>query len=625
MSDPIPAVIYAAKSTEDTHGSIPTQLEDCGALADRERWEVVGEFSDEAFSAFSGNRGPDLDRAKTLAAATAAERGRCLLVAQDADRFARGAGDAPGAADHLGEVYFAMKRQGVELWTVRSGRLDLLRAAIEGERANDESARKTQAVRAGLKRRKDRGAPVGPLPLGYKVESTVVDGQVITSRVVDPVTSRVIERIFGSVERGFSFGAVSRMLNAEGIRTRPRKGRTSTFASRTVREIVHNEAYKGEKGYPQIIDPERFDTIQKGLKRLDPAALAKRRSGRPPKKDSYVLKGVAFCRRCGASMWTRELAAGRHYTCSNARKATGLCSAAPVPAELIERHVLDHLHVFVGSVEDWIAVQVAEGEDEQQARAAAIGRERDRLADLDRHRERHLAEYRRLVADGASVARIALEEVERIDGEHAALQRQIAEGEAVLAEWAGPPDVDAALDFYGELVDLVQGRINQARGAAELNRALGQVLAGLWMELDGDRLKAGFRLRVTDEPDTATNGLRQVLMRDLGEQPIGLPWKGVADRQSSDLDSVLVTPQLEQLLREADDPEDLLADIVAEQQRTGKVGTSRSCTTNRSSRRSRDTRSPPPSGGAPAPRAASGGRGPRRRGEAARAARPARA
>ena len=61
-----------------------------------------------------GNRGPGLEQAKARAVSTAAEHGRCVLVAQDADRFARGAGDAPGAADHLGEVYFAMKRQGVD-------------------------------------------------------------------------------------------------------------------------------------------------------------------------------------------------------------------------------------------------------------------------------------------------------------------------------------------------------------------------------------------------------------------------------------------------------------------------------------------------------------------------------
>lgn len=143
MTEPVRAVVYAAKSTEDRHGSIPTQIEDCLALAERQGWEVVGDFSDEAFSAYSGNRRPGLERAKALAVETAAEHGRCILVAQDADRFARGAGDAPGAADHLGEVYFAMKRRAVELWTARSGHLDLLEPRSSGRmtRASARSGR----------------------------------------------------------------------------------------------------------------------------------------------------------------------------------------------------------------------------------------------------------------------------------------------------------------------------------------------------------------------------------------------------------------------------------------------------------------------------------------------------
>ena len=199
----------------------------------------------------------------------------------------------------------------------------------------------------------------------------------------------------------------------------------------------------------------------------------------------------------------------------------------------------------------------------------------DRLRSLDRERERHLAEYRKLVDEGASVARIALEEVERIDGERDSVRRQIDEGEAVLGEWEGPPDVDAALDFYGELVELVQGRIKQASGADDLRRALGQVLAGLWVGVEDNRLEADFQLRVTDEADTPSNGLRQVLARSLGDQRVKLPWKGIADSgQPFDLDSVLMTPELDGMLRESDDPEGLLAEIVAEQRRSGKPGSS---------------------------------------------------
>ena len=54
------AVIYAAKSTEDTHGSIGTQLEDGRKLAARHGFTVAGEYQDEAKSAYHGNRGQGL-------------------------------------------------------------------------------------------------------------------------------------------------------------------------------------------------------------------------------------------------------------------------------------------------------------------------------------------------------------------------------------------------------------------------------------------------------------------------------------------------------------------------------------------------------------------------------------
>src|SRR4051812_18777182 len=100
------AVIYAAKSTEDKHGSIPTQLDDCRAMAKREGWEIVAEFTDEGFSAYSGNRGPGLVRARQMAAGHAP----AILVVQHSDRLSRGAGDAPGAAEHLGEILFWARR-----------------------------------------------------------------------------------------------------------------------------------------------------------------------------------------------------------------------------------------------------------------------------------------------------------------------------------------------------------------------------------------------------------------------------------------------------------------------------------------------------------------------------------
>src|SRR3954447_6115129 len=90
MRSRVPTVLYAAKSTEDKAGSIPTQLADCRAMAEREGWEIVGEYQDEAVSAWSGNRGKDLEAAMEHAERLAREHGRCNLVVHHSDRLARG-------------------------------------------------------------------------------------------------------------------------------------------------------------------------------------------------------------------------------------------------------------------------------------------------------------------------------------------------------------------------------------------------------------------------------------------------------------------------------------------------------------------------------------------------------
>ena len=64
-----PCVAYAAKSTTDPRGSIPTQHADIRAAIEREAGGrfLYGEAqSDEARSAFTANRGPGLAEAKRL-------------------------------------------------------------------------------------------------------------------------------------------------------------------------------------------------------------------------------------------------------------------------------------------------------------------------------------------------------------------------------------------------------------------------------------------------------------------------------------------------------------------------------------------------------------------------------
>jgi len=132
---------------------------------------------------------------------------------------------------------------------------------------------------------------------------------------------------------------------------------------------------------------------------------------------------------------------------------------------------------------------------EQRQRAQALKREVAAHAALKASRQRHVDQYRKLVDAGSAVAHLALEEVSRIDGELLAQEKTIRESEARLAEWRADPDVDEVVAFYEGLVALIQGRVDQAEGASELNAVLHDVLGGIWMAVADGQLKAEFALR----------------------------------------------------------------------------------------------------------------------------------
>ena len=86
------AILYAAKSTEDRRGSIPTQLADCRAAAEAEGRGVVAQSA----AAHKGNRGPGLERAMAHA-----ERAGAELRVQHSDQLARGDGKRAAASGDM--------------------------------------------------------------------------------------------------------------------------------------------------------------------------------------------------------------------------------------------------------------------------------------------------------------------------------------------------------------------------------------------------------------------------------------------------------------------------------------------------------------------------------------------
>lgn len=90
LSVSIGCVIYAAKSTEDRHGSIPEQLADCRSAIEGDPGRVVsGEYVNKSFSAYSADLGPGLLEAMHHCEDIAGERETAELWVQHSDRLAR--------------------------------------------------------------------------------------------------------------------------------------------------------------------------------------------------------------------------------------------------------------------------------------------------------------------------------------------------------------------------------------------------------------------------------------------------------------------------------------------------------------------------------------------------------
>ena len=463
-----PAVLYAAKSTADERGSIPTQLADCRAAAEAEGRTIEVSFSDEAASAFKGNRGSGLTAAKDAAIAAGAE-----LWVQHSDRLARGDGIT---ADHLAEVWFALRRAGVRLRSVQDdGNLeDAIRVVLIGERNHEDSKRKSAAVRSGLKRRAERGEPVGAVPYGYRVETSVIGGNAETQRVTCRSARQVVERIFDLVEAGHTFGDVARALNADGLLTR----RGKPWETRAVRRIVLNVDYTGTTGYPPLIDPERHARILAGLRTR---RAPRQQTGRRPAED-YLLRGIAVCGRCGATMYTRNLASGRHYICRHVRQASGLCDLPAIPAAIPEGDLFHHLDRFVQDARGWLEQQAGKANAERDRFADAVNQQRGEVRKLQVRAQRARETYEKLLDAGDDLALAALREADRMDTEAEAAQEAVQAAQTRLDEWQAP-DVDAGLELYGRLRELVHGRVVNVKGAPEMAAALRSVLTALTLDV----------------------------------------------------------------------------------------------------------------------------------------------
>jgi DNA invertase Pin-like site-specific DNA recombinase len=537
----IPVVVYGVKSSPDEKESVKDQHRQVLAAIETEGGRrLVGDpFGEANASGYRGERGPQLEAAMRTAIDAAAEHGEAELWVFHSSRLGRGNGRKGRRSINL--LVAQLLYEDVIVRSVADPEfVTPMLAGIGSEVAHKYSADLSAHVKRGLQQRRDQAKPVGAVPVGYRPEPVLDgngqmklkrDGKAEMERVIDPQGRAVVERMWDLVEAGHAPGQISRTLNAEGART----VRGGHWTTRAVRRVLTNPDYCGGTGYPQLIERERWDAIQGRLTRLDAAAVQARKGGRPAPSD-FMLAGLTFCRACGAPMRVRRYWNGtRVYRCRNTLEGIGLCKSRPVRAEVAEQHVLEHLHWFIGSVEVWLAEKVQERSDEQRRREAAVQRERAALDGLDLKRERLFSEYEALVAEGDRLARLVLERIDRVDRERETQRQAITEAEAVISEWTGGPDTDAALDYYNAIVGVIEGKVSAAKGVKELNAALATVIAGVWVSVEHETLHAEFQLRPLPDDPTGPNALAQILSQDLAGRRMTLPSRQPGDPSAIEL------------------------------------------------------------------------------------------
>ena len=468
-----PAILYAAKSTEDIHGSIPTQLEDGQKLAEQEGLEVVGEYSDESASAYKGDRGPEL-----AAALEHAERIGASLIVQHSDRLARGDGKQ---ARHLAELFFAANRIGVTLRSVQDDSTfqNPVLAVVMGERNMEDSRRKSLAIKAGMARRRKRGLYNGGFtPYGYLLRRNEADERVLA---IDEEQASWVRRIFDLYLAGKTYAGIAQELETKGV---PGPKWTTLWPHHTIRKILLNPLYAGfirddeeliEAAHEPIIDRETWNKTVA----LREAKARTHKRGRPSAGKHLFRKGFLKCGICRQDMSPLTYRERPHptdqiYRCLGRKRHAHTCDMSAVYRSDVDNAVYAYFKDL--------------GLDVEATREQLVAA-----------RERELAEARDVLESAEQEAQTAARRLERV-------KRDYVSEELTAAEWR---ELSAELEPELSAAQAEEERLRKQLEDAESESALSKITADLLTQLS--EIRAEITKEVTDSKEAAA--VRAALMR----------------------------------------------------------------------------------------------------------------
>lgn len=439
----IRCAIYTRKSSDEgldqEFNSLDAQRESAEAFIASQKaegWEVKADrYDDGGFSGGTMER-PALDR---LLRDIEAGKIDCVVVYK-VDRLSRSLMDFSRIMETFEKTGVSFVSVTQQFNTTHSmGRLTLnillsfaqFEREIIGERIRDKIAAQ-----------KRKGKWTGGVPvLGYDVDRSGPSPRLVVN-AREAQRTRAIFKMY--LELGSLLPVVKELRHREWTSKKrtTKKGTTvggRPFDKATLYSLLRNpivtgkithkgETYEGE--HEAIVDPELFDHVQAQLS-------LNGRTGGPETRNKYgaLLRGLLRCRTCDQSM-THTFCGGkkkhfyRYYRCVGAIKnGAETCSASTLPAEEIERLVIDELRGL--STDTALLHEVlAEAQAAVEMERSALTTERSELQRTvaANHRAlRQLVEKRS--ADRGVTARIA-----ELNEQIAAAERRLPSLDARLVE-----------------------------------------------------------------------------------------------------------------------------------------------------------------------------------------------
>lgn len=140
-------------------------------------------------------------------------------------------------------------------------------------------------------------------PIGYKV----INGKI----EIYEEHSRIVEQIFKDYDSGASAIQIANDLKEREIKNANDR---VAWTHASIGRILENHNYLGTEDYPQLIDTELFERVQK--RREQVRKEIGRGNHRPSKKERLVFSGVLVCAECGCAY--------RHYQPGHKKEGYGV-------------------------------------------------------------------------------------------------------------------------------------------------------------------------------------------------------------------------------------------------------------------------------------------------------------